>query len=171
MANEQLSASANRPTGTATVVIGCKLPHGLYLEHVQKRDGWNPAPAGPRVKLNGANSVQTNSLVKVQPRIHQFGKTIIDKSFWDKWLADHESDDHIKMGRIFVIDPKGGESGMQRSFDAQHNEKLGVKTGLEGLNPEGKDERLDKIQIPGQPETKVESDLEHLGKLKRSLDA
>lgn len=169
MANEQ--QSANRPTGTATVTIGCKLPHGIFLEHIQKRDGWNPAPAGPRVRLNGANSVQLNTLIKVQPRVHEFGKTIIDKSYWDKWLADHSDDAHVASGRIFVVDPKTNEGANARNFGAQAREKLPEKTGLEGLNPEGKDERLDKIAIPGQAETFVETDMQHLKKLQSNLEA
>lgn len=166
MANDQ-----SRPSGTQTVVIGCKLPHGIFLEHIQKREGWNPAPAGPRVKLNGANSIQRNSLVKVQPRVHEFGKTVVDKSFWEKWLADNTDNEHIKAGRIFVVDPKSSEDATQRSFNAQAAEKLGEKTGLEGLNPDGKDERLERIAIDGQPETIVETDKEHLARIRKALDS
>ena len=170
MANEQNTQTASRSSDSVT--IGCKLPSGIFLEHLTvQKDSWNPAPAGPRVKLNGANSVQQTRLVQVNPRVHEFGQTVVSREFWEKCVASGRYDQWIKNGQIFVVEPKGGAEATQKSFNAAAREKLPEKTGLEGLNPEGKDERLKKIRVPGQPETVVETDQEHLKRLRENLAA
>lgn len=167
MANEQ---NTSKPSNDV-VWVGCKLPHGLWLEIIDVQPNpapglppnMNPRPAGPRVRLNGANSVQhEGQIVRVTPRIHEYGRTAVPREFWERWLKANKDMAFIKNGQVFAEDNS-------RDFAAHAKEALPEKTGLEGLNPLGGDERMKKIQIPGQPETKIETDQEHLEKLRRAI--
>lgn len=164
MANEQGREKSD------FVTVGCKLTHGLRAEIIpvpeNTQHNWNPKPAGPRVKFNGANSVaHENGLVRVNPRINEFGKTVgVPRAFWDQWAKQDAAKALIAKGLVFIV-------SNEPDFKAQAQEKLAEKTGLEGLNPEGKDERIRKLQVPGKSETQVETDEEHLKKLRDSLAA
>jgi hypothetical protein len=150
----------NQTSGAEIVVVGCKLPSGLFLELIPHNEGWNPPPTGPRVRLNGSNSVDRT--IHVNPRILTYGRTTVNKSFWDQWLAANKESEIVKKGFVFaeekVVD-----------FRAHAKEMLPERTGLEGLNPEGKDERLKNIQLPGHPETVVETDQDQLKRLQENL--
>jgi hypothetical protein len=173
MANND-SRDARPSNGTDHVLVGCKLPHGLWLEIINVQPNpppglppnMNPLPAGPRIKLNGANSVQQQGLItRVQPLVLEYGKTVVPREHWERWLAWNKDRDFIKNGSVFVIE----NARDQRSFNAQAAEKLPEKTGFEGLSPDGKDERMKKIAIPGQPETRIETDAAQVERLQREL--
>ena len=166
------SATANQPPAIGNkndcVIVGCKLATGFWLELIPKSDpnDWRPAPAGPRIKLNGANSVPSDSLIQVNARVFQYGRTVVPREFWERWLAANKERDYVKGGFIFAEDKKA-------DFNAHAREALPEKTGIEGLSPEGNDERMKKdadINVPGHPETKVETDQEHLKRLREQLD-
>lgn len=150
------------------VTVGCKLSHGLLAELIpipeNSQHNWNPKPAGQRVKFNGMNSVpQENGIVRLNPRINEFGRTVgVPRSFWDQWSKQLAAKALIDKGFVFI-------AANEQDFKAQAREKLPEKTGLEGLNPEGKDERIRKIQLVGHPETRVETDAEHLKKLQDAV--
>src|ERR1700728_713900 len=161
MTNEQSPSSRSD-----VVIVGNKLPHGLVAElNVPPReapDGQvrSPPPAGARVLFKGANSAaQTAALggtmIRVNPRVLNYGQTVVDRSFWERWSKQEVAKPFIDKGFIFVVN-------READFKAQAREKLPEKTGLEGLSPEGNDERMKTIRIPGQPETVVEPDKEHL---------
>ena len=167
----------NRPSnGTDHVIVGCKLPWGLWMEiiNVPPNPGpglppnMNPLPAGQRIKLNGANSVQQRGIIsRVQPLVLEYGKTIVPREFWERWLAWNKDASYIKNGAVFVIE----NARDQKSFNARAAEGLPEKTGFEGLSPDGNDERLRKIQVPGHPETKIETDGQQVARLQRELQA
>jgi hypothetical protein len=159
MANEQIAGNKND-----TVIVGCKLANGYIMELIPKpNDGWNPPPAGPRVTLKGANSVPSDSPIHVNPRILGYGRTIVSREFWDRWLAANKDREVVANGFIFA-------EAKEADFKARAREGLPEKTGLEGLSPDGKDDRLRKIQVPGHPETAVETDAQHLKRLQDSID-
>jgi hypothetical protein len=162
MANEQIAGNKND-----AVIVACKLPTGYVMELIPIPDNsphnWNPKPAGPRVTLKGANSLPRESLVRVNPRVLEHAKTHVSREFWEQWSKQDTAKALIDKGLIFVVNKES-------DFKAQAREKLPEKTGLEGLNPEGNDERMRKVQLPGQPETKVETDQEHLNRIRRSMD-
>jgi hypothetical protein len=166
MPAEALSLNTSGKKLTDFVWVGCKLPHGLWLEHIPVPNSdarnWNPGPKGPRVRLNGANKAQTNQLLLVTPRVHDYGRTQVDRSFWERWLAANKDMDAVKKGFIFAEEKKD-------DFKAHRNECLPEKTGLEGLTPDGDDERIKKIEVPGLTETKVETDKEHLARLRSNM--
>lgn len=162
MANDNRNGQQGQQSPTVFVTVGCKLPHGLIMELIPKHDGWNPPPCGPRVTLNGANSVKRDSILRVTPRVLEYGRTQVDKSFWEQWLVQHKNDDMVKKGFVFAEQKVS-------DFKAHAKEALPEKTGLEGLNPTGADERLKKTRVPGSPETVVETDTEHLKRLREQM--
>lgn len=164
MANEQ-----NVGNKSDVVIVGCKLPTGYLAELIppprEAREGsvTRPAPAGVRIKFNGANTVPSDSLIVVNPRVLGYGRTAVPREFWEKWLAANKDREIVKNGFIFA-------ESREADFRAHVKEGLPEKTGLEGLTPEGNDARMKKIQIPGHPETKIETDAEHLKRLQDQVD-
>lgn len=97
----------------AKIFVGCKLPHGLHLDH-----------NGARVTLNGAN---TGTIVGVDGI--KTGLTEVEKDFFDAWLAVHKDAPYVIGGMVFANDKLNDTKG-------QAAEMANVKTGFEGLNPE-----------------------------------
>jgi hypothetical protein len=178
MANEPQTASKPAvPQGSGNrneiVWVGCKLPTGLWGEIIPEPRGApdgqvrSPAPKGERVLFKGANSAATTAalggnLIRVNPRVLNYGRTPVSREFWERWSQQEVAKGFIAKGFIFA-EPK------EADFRAQAREKLPEKTGLEGLSPEGNDERMKAIRIPGQPETVIEPDKEHLKRLQKEL--
>lgn len=169
MANEQ----QNTGNKNDVVIVGCKLPHGYWAEIIptprQAPDGQvrSPGPAGTRIELKGANSAATTaalggSVIRVNPRVHNYGRTPVSREFWERWSKQETAKALIDKGFIFA-------EARDADFKAHAREKLPEKTGLEGLSPEGNDERMKAVRIPGQPETMVEADKDHLRRLQNEL--
>lgn len=169
MANEQQNIG-NR---NDVVIVGNKLPHGIWAELMppprEAPDGQvrSPPPTGKRMLLNGANTASATgtlggTLVRVNPRVLNYGCTAVSREFWERWSKQEVAQQFIGKGLIFA-------ETKETDFKAQVREKLPEKTGLEGLSPEGNDERMKKIQIPGQPETKIETDAQHLRRLQTEI--
>ncbi|MGC8517915.1 MAG: hypothetical protein ACP5P4_05220 [Steroidobacteraceae bacterium] len=168
MASEQNVGNKND-----LVLVGNKLPHGLWAELSppprEAPDGQvrSPPPAGPRVLLRGSNSLPNSAaldgtMIKVMPRVNMFGQTRVSREFWERWSKQEVAKQWIDKGLIFVVQ-------READFKAQASEKLPEKTGLEGLSPDAKDDRLKKHQLPGRPETMIEADSEHLRRLQREI--
>jgi hypothetical protein len=176
MANEQNSASRNSANDQAarssdTIIVGCKLPHGYIMEMIPKpNENFQAPPAGERIRLNGANSVPSDSPIHVNPRILGYGRTTVSRHFWESWLAMTKERNGgrdievVAKGFIFA-EPK------EADFRAHARDGLPEATGLEGLNPIAKNEpRLKTLAKNGHPETMIEGDAEHLKRLQNSLD-
>lgn len=170
MANEQ----QNLGNRNDTVIVGNKLPHGLWAEIMptprEAPDGQvrSPPPTGKRIKLEGANSAATTAafggnLIRVNPRVLNYGRTAVPREFWERWSKQEVAQQFIGKGFIFA-------ETKEPDFKAHAREKLPEKTGLEGLSPEGNDERMSKVRIPGQPETVIEADKDHLRRLQNELN-
>lgn len=92
-----------------TVIVGCKLPHGLETQM-----------GGQTVVLAGNNSTEI---------VGGYGLTRdVDKAAFEKWLIDFAEFPPVKKGLIFA-------QTSERSVRAEANEKADEKTGLEGLDP------------------------------------
>jgi hypothetical protein len=167
MANEQQSNKND------IVIVGCKMPHGLLAElnapPREAPDGQvrSPPPAGPRMQFNGANTAARTAalggtMIRVNPRVLNYGRTAVSREFWEKWSKQEVAKSFIDKGFIFA-------ETKEPDFKAHARETLAEKTGLEGLSPDGNDDRMKKIRIPGQPETVIEPDKEHLARLQREL--
>lgn len=168
MANEPPSAGNKNDV----LIVGCKLATGYLAEIIpipeREPHNWNPKPAGPRVTFAGANqAAETASLggalIRVNPRVLNYGRTIVNRSFWEQWCKQDTAKALLDKGFIFA-------EAKQDDFRAHAKANLPEKTGLEGLSPEGNDERIRKVALAGQPETRIETDAEHLKRLRESMD-
>lgn len=116
------SQAAEAPaSGTATVVIACKLPHGLIMEM-----GKLGNPDYKSVKLNGANGARHGQHVIVTAS--GFGLTTVDASFWAAWSKKNARLEFMTNGSVFAQD-----SISNASANADANKS--VKTGFEALDP------------------------------------
>ena len=96
----------------AKIFVGCKLPHGLFLDH-----------NGARVTLNGSNAGAIVDADGVKT-----GLTEVDKDFFDAWLSAHKDAPYVVSGMIFANDKIADTK-------AEAAEMASVKTGFEGLDP------------------------------------
>lgn len=91
----------------STVIVGCRLPNGIILEHPN-----NPTQ---RVQIAGTKSTK----VEVP-----YVTTEVDKDFWDAWVLVHSDFTPLKNGALFM------ESTKDRA-DAKAKELVKEKTGFE----------------------------------------
>ena len=68
-----------------TVLIGCKLPHGLILDH--------PLDPDKKVALNGKNKALIIGA--------DYGTTEVDGEFWETWKTVHAEFPALRSGAIF----------------------------------------------------------------------
>lgn len=126
-------------TGTATVVVGCKLPHGLIIE-VGKEGGDNYR----KVKLNGMNASQQGGFVTHEG----FGLTVVDESIWRAWMKKNEKLEFVRNGAVF-------EQKDEASAQAHSKASRGIITGFERLD-------ASRPNVPGATDLGVSGDLDHL---------
>jgi len=102
--------ATNVEVGSTRVVIGCKLPHGLILDH--------PLDPSKKVEINGLN----RSLIIGAT----YATTEVDGEFWEQWKTVHKDFPAIKSGAIF-------EAGNAAEAAAVAKELEGEKTGFEPM--------------------------------------
>ena len=95
------------------VIVGCKLPHGIILEH--------PVDPSKKVAIGGLNE----SKVIGATHVH----TEVDADFMEAWVAFHKSFPALKSGAIFIAKDRDAAEGKTRDMEK-------VKTGLEGMSQE-----------------------------------
>ena len=98
------------------VLVGCKLPHGLVLEILDrptKEDFMQPRPIGKQVKLAGACSLY-NQRTKKAPMNFDYAITPVDKSFWEEWYKRNKALDCVRNGMIFVADTQQRADGIAK---------------------------------------------------------
>ena len=106
-------AATNVAVGGTSVTIGCKLPHGIVLDH--------PLDPSKKVELRGKN----RSLIIGA----EYGTTEVDGEFWETWktvLKDHPA---VKSGAIF-------EACTTEEVKAKSKELKEEKTGFEPMPQE-----------------------------------
>lgn len=94
------------------VVVGCKLPHGVILEHPMDRTN--------KVELSGKNK----SLIVGA----DYASTEVDADFWEQWSAVNKEFPALKSGAIFVAKSAADAAVVAR-------ETLDRKTGFEAMDP------------------------------------
>ena len=86
--NAQAGKQSKPATGTDTVTIGCKMPHGLILDMTE------PGEPARRFVVKGNNSAKL---------IGGFGITDgVPRDFWNAWLAKNKGLIFVKQGLIFA---------------------------------------------------------------------
>ena len=78
-------AATNVAVGGTSVTIGCKLPHGIVLDH--------PLDPSKKVELRGKN----RSLIIGA----EYGTTEVDGEFWETWKTVHKDFPAVRSGAIF----------------------------------------------------------------------
>lgn len=101
-----------------TVLIGCKLPHGLILDH--------PLDVSKKVELAGLNKAIIIGA--------DCATTPVDGEFWETWKTVHKDHPAIKSGAIFEartteeVKAKAKELKEEKTgFEAMQQEAMGVK--------------------------------------------
>lgn len=97
-----------------TVIVGCKLPNGLVIEH--------PTNKAISVELAGVNSAKILGST--------YGTTEVDGDFWDAWAAANADFAPFKSGAMFVARTIGDAAAIAK-------EQAEIETGLEPLKQEG----------------------------------
>jgi hypothetical protein len=133
-----MSIQSEPATGTATVVVACKIPQGFDCIIHEKREFSQVTKGGMAVteqyfatekgfRLRGPAHGQTEG-----PRIlTAAGFAInrgIDKALWDAWRDQYKDHPTVKGGLIYSL------GGQDKTVDAA-KDRRGIKTGLERLNP------------------------------------
>ena len=117
-----------------TVTVACKLPNGIVLD-IRDEVGVTLKA----VTLNGSrHRVRPDGMPIFAWEVHGgYGLTPnVDQEFWDEWSKSNATYGPFKQGLIFAL-PKL-DSAISK---AREQEEL--KTGLEPLNVDGKDDRID----------------------------
>lgn len=104
-------------------VVGCKLPHGLVLEH--------PANPEHKVTLRGLNRI---SIIGAD-----HCTTEVDGDFMDAWLAANKDFPALHSGAIFVAKSIGDAAAIATEFKDR-------ETGLEPMRTDGKDKRATGVK-------------------------
>jgi hypothetical protein len=101
-----------------SVVIGCKLPHGIVLEH----------PMDPKVTvaINGKNKAVIIGA--------EYATTTVDGDFWEQWSAVNKEFPAVRSGAIFVAKSVADAAAIADEFKER-------KTGFEAMRTDGKDDR------------------------------
>lgn len=101
-----------------TVFVGCRLPHGLILDH--------PLDPSKKVELSGLNKA---TIIGATHAI-----TEVDGEFWDAWKTVHADFPALKSGAIFEaksaadVGAKAKEVAKEATgFEAMPQEAQGVK--------------------------------------------
>lgn len=125
-------------TGSNTVTVACKLPHGLMLEVVDEavfrdihpQNGVMARPAGERIRVNGcARPVGVPLPEDVAQVVGGFALTPgVPADFWAAWLKQNKDAPFVKAGMIFAHEKAG-------SVVSEAKEKREVLSGFEGMNP------------------------------------
>ena len=118
-------AATNVAVGSTSVTIGCKLPHGIILDH--------PLDPDKKVELKGKNG----SMIVGAP----YGTTEVDGEFWETWKTVHKDFPALRSGAIF-------EAANASELTAVAAELEDEKTGFEpmpqeaqGVKPASQDDK------------------------------
>lgn len=107
-----------------TVIVGCKLPHGLKI-----------TLEGKTVVLNGTKS----SVIA-----GGYGLTHdVDKDFFDKFLSTYKDVPYVKNKMVFA-------QGKQASAESQAAELQNEVSGFEGINPDKPAPGIERVETKGK---------------------
>lgn len=105
----------------STVIVGCKLPHGLKLEIFDRGPKERDRQVVESYTLNGANASRI---------VGGYGLTDgIPKGFWDRWAKENAAHKALKNGSIFVHATVDGARSIAKETGGD------VRTGFEAVDP------------------------------------
>lgn len=111
-----------RPTGSVTITVGCKLPHGMHL------DIRHHGQTMKRVTLNGIYTSKKGQLIIPSERGGYALTTNVPKDFFDEWMRLNKDHPAVANGLIFYHRQEASVVSM-----AQERDEL--QHGLEPIDP------------------------------------
>jgi hypothetical protein len=145
------------------ITIGCKLPHGIWLEvGIEHVEGvWGASIRGPkyaRVLLNGTHAEFQKKAPTIQPVATlnpEPGLTQIPKQVWDDWIAPPTKSSRGGMGYahparknnlIFVVpDEKAEATAVLQAVES-------LRTGFEPIDPNNLPKDILEAPVEGRPQ-------------------
>lgn len=129
-------------SGAATVVIACKLPHGIKIRDYEKGESFEPVMGGGKRKTLVYRAVGPTYRIKgpnvpdaLKPLVEVVGGYAITQGMpadvWGRWIESNADAPYVKNGLIF-----GGEDG--DAVRGKAREMVDTKTGMEPLDPKMK---------------------------------
>lgn len=106
-----------------TVIVGCKLPHGIILEH--------PMDPSKTIEIKGQNKVVIIGA--------DYATTEVDGDFFEQWLAVNKEFPAVKSGAIFVAKSSADVAAVAKEFAER-------ETGFEPMRTDGKDKRASGVK-------------------------
>lgn len=144
MAETQNAPTTQAPSTPASVIIGCKLPHGLYLDlrndagdivaRYKLAGNANFSLPNPERKFKGVDTSAT------------FGDTLntIPKAHWEEWRKRNKDHAALRSGAIYVAKDRDDALAQAREhqtenvgFDKIDPKKHGVQKLDDRAKPEG----------------------------------
>ena len=124
---------------SGTVVVACKLPHGLMLEVVDQsvfkdidpKVGVVARPPGQRIHIAGsARPVGVPLPEDAAQVVGGYALTPgVSATFWDAWLEQNKDAPFVRNKLIFAHEKAG-------SAVSEAKENREVRSGFEGMNPD-----------------------------------
>lgn len=112
--------------GTKTVVIGCKLPHGLVMEVGLSRDPKAIAAGLHRTDEFDSFTVKGANAARV---VGGFGITVgVPAALAERWFSENKSLRYVKDGSIYIVADVAAAKG-------EAKDRRALKTGLEAIDP------------------------------------
>jgi hypothetical protein len=155
-----MAAEAKLRGTSQTVMVGCRLPNGIWLDFYDEhgnmvdkdgrpltfdRKGRQTPGQIPRVRLqgNGHYLLPNADRTFKNPDIQKGAVlTVVDRDHWEKWYAKHLSHPAIMSGAIFAADDLASGLSMAGELEKQ-------ETGFERMPQNGPDvQKLDSALKP-----------------------
>ena len=116
----------NAASGTATVTVGCKLPHGLMLDITEH------GKEGRRFRVKGSNAAGI---------IGGFGITPgVPKDLWDAWHKQHEQLEFVRKGLIFAYEKSTDTSARAKEVGVE------LTSGMDPIDPNKKRGKIETLK-------------------------
>lgn len=119
--------SKNQSNSTATVTIGCKLPHGLMLDLTE---AGKPARRFRVKGMNAANIVGGFGITEGVPR-----------DFWNEWLEKHKLLAFVERGQIFAYDTTASARARAKEVGGE------LLSGLEPIDKNAKRSKIETLKL------------------------
>ena len=125
-----------------SVIIGCKLPHGLYLDLHDKNNNLTA-----RVKLPGnAGFTLPNKDRKFKNPDTVYGDTLtpVSKEHWDAWLKIHHDHPSVLNGSIYAAAKQEDAKAKARNHEDEN-------VGFDKLDPDKPEHGVKKLNNANMP--------------------
>ena len=107
------------------VVVGCKLPHGITIEH--------PMDPTKTVELKGKNKALIIGA--------DYGTTEVDGEFWETWKTVHKDFPAVRSGAIFEAANASELTAVAAELEDEATGFEAMPQEAQGVKPANKDDK------------------------------